>query len=29
MMKNWLILLVTDHGGLGTSHGGGEHIPEN
>lgn len=26
--ENWLILVATDHGGLGTNHGGGRNSPE-
>ncbi|MBI1346081.1 sulfatase-like hydrolase/transferase [bacterium] len=26
--ENWLILIGTDHGGVGTNHGGGRQIPE-
>jgi predicted AlkP superfamily pyrophosphatase or phosphodiesterase len=26
--ENWLVLVCTDHGGLGTNHGGGHKVPE-
>jgi arylsulfatase A-like enzyme len=26
--EHWLVLVCTDHGGLGTNHGGGRNVPE-